>query len=485
MFTVLRDPWEATGLALGVLEKIGESAKGATRGIFGDCDTSEDEDDLPKLETPELIRETEEALSKLLKTLAKIFAEPFKTKDDEINEVVGKMNKGAIEFVLKPVVGMPYLASLTTRGISNDPKTIYLNTDKFIMKKTAETVSPYQFSIKKQNITVHMDKGFNVVVDERALKREIIEAFRKRGENINELAFESSTLHKPAIKKSTTKIESKVMIGPSREHNDLLIDLSEKSQPAADCNTKLPITFDDSIDREFYHVDEFSNDGSICSEELNENSDFMTVEELETESPRSTINNIGTIEEEHITQRPIATTNYFKKNSIIEEQKIHPILIEEEKNPIVVMKAKPERNKLLTTRAQEIIEKAKAHGFSKYNDDYRVPPADKVGGLPLIDKKVTETLRNVAKEYLKQFFSRILRGNFNLTTISFPIKCMRPISILETFGLACVFNPIYLNKAALLTDPIEQCKYMLTSQISTYHLTSSFLKPVLFNSQIA
>lgn len=400
------------------------------------------------------------------------------------------MDKGAIEFVLKPVVGIPHLASLTTRGITNDPKTIHLNTDKFITKKAAETVSPYQFSIKKQNITVHMDKGFNVVVDERALKREIIEAFRKRGENINELVFESSTAHKPAVKKSTAKIESKTRASPSREHKNPLIDLNKKSQPAIDNNAILPITLDDSIDREFNHVDEFSNDGSICSEELNEDSDFVTVEELEAESPRSIVDDIDNFEEERITRKPIATTNYFKKNSILsvkspEEQKTHPIHIEEEKNSIVVMKAKPEKSKLLTSKAEEIIERAKTHGYSKYKDEYRVPPADKIGGLPLVDKKVTETLRNVAKEYLKQFFSRILRGNFNLTTISFPIKCMRPVSILETFGLACVLNPIYLNKAALLTDPIEQCKYMITSQISTYHLTSSFLKPVLSNSQIA
>ena len=466
----MRDPWEATELVLGMLEKIGESAKETTKGIFGDCDSSEDELESSEDKTPELLKDTEEALSKVLRALTKIFAEPFKTKDDEINEVVGKPSKGAIEFVLKPVIGMPHLASLTTRGIDNGPKTIYLNTDKFIKKKDAENTSPYQFSIQKKNITVHMEKGFNVVVDERALKREIIEAFKKQEEDINELR----------VGNAKSYIDSKNITKP------VTLPLEEEILTELKIGTRLSMPEGELLDKEFYHIDEFSNDELMVSEDCEDYSGFLTVENLQTESPRSVISDTDIYEETYIVQKPTVTSNYFGKFSLnpfqpSEELKTSPFHMDkgvEEKK----MSKKVERHKPSLNKKDDILEKAKAHGYSKYKDEYRVPPADKIGGLPLVDKKVTETLRGVAKEYLKQFFSRILRGNFNLTSISFPIKCMRPISVLETFGIACMNNPIYLNKAALLTDPIEQCKYMIVSQISTYHLTSNFLKPVIFAS---
>lgn len=132
------------------------------------------------------------------------------------------------------------------------------------------------------------------------------------------------------------------------------------------------------------------------------------------------------------------------------------------------------------SRALSILAKAKALGYSRKRDEYRVPPADDVGGLPLVNEKVLTTLRGVAKEYLKQLFGKLFSGNFNLTTISFPIKCMRPISLLETFGTGACLVPLYLNKAVTLADPVERLKYVITAQIATFHITSNFLKPVIF-----
>ena len=104
--------------------------------------------------------------------------------------------------------------------------------------------------------------------------------------------------------------------------------------------------------------------------------------------------------------------------------------------------------------------------------------ANALGGLPLVDEKVLTTLRGIAKEYLKALFGRIMSGNFNLTTISFPIKCMKPVSLLETFGTGNCMGSLYLNKAAQLSDPVERLKYVITSQIAPFHITSNFLKPV-------
>ncbi len=153
---------------------------------------------------------------------------------------------------------------------------------------------------------------------------------------------------------------------------------------------------------------------------------------------------------------------------------------EEEKKHSETMRIVPQR--AVGTgrfRTEEFLEKARAWATSKYRGEYRAPPADEVGGMPLVDQKVLELLRGIAKEYIKELFGKIFSGNFNLTTISFPIKCMRPLSLLETFGHGGSMNPIYLNKAAMLTDPIERVKYAIVAQTATFNYTSSFLKPVL------
>jgi len=96
-----------------------------------------------------------------------------------------------------------------------------------------------------------------------------------------------------------------------------------------------------------------------------------------------------------------------------------------------------------------------------------------------IDEKVLATLREVAKDLMKKIFSRIFSLNFNLTTISFPIRCMRPLSLLESFGVSGCTIPLYLNKAWTLKDPVERVKYSMVTQVSTFRYTSTFLKPVI------
>ncbi len=133
----------------------------------------------------------------------------------------------------------------------------------------------------------------------------------------------------------------------------------------------------------------------------------------------------------------------------------------------------------LSAKAFYIMTKAKALGLSTRKDEHRVGPTDNIGGILCVDEKTLTTLRAIGKEFLKQALGRIFTGNFNLTTISLPIKCMRPVSLLETFGLGGCTVPLYLNKACLLKDPVERMKYIIVTQISTFRLTSNFLKPVL------
>eukprot|EP00826_Nyctotherus_ovalis_P019303 TRINITY_DN1592_c0_g1_i2.p1 TRINITY_DN1592_c0_g1~~TRINITY_DN1592_c0_g1_i2.p1 ORF type:complete len:552 (+),score=118.38 TRINITY_DN1592_c0_g1_i2:695-2350(+) len=472
-----------------MLERIGESATGATKGIFGDSGDSESDGDPAGSETPELVRETEEALRKVLRTLTRIFAEPFRTEDEhEMSAVVGGIGEGAIEFVLKPVPAMPHIASLTARGMANNPRTVYLNTDKFIKKESADNLAPYQFSIQKKNIMVHMDKDFNVEIDERALKREIIEAFKKQDNKFDNLIVESSA--RRTCSQSGGGTQEPLFKSLKSKTGDIPITLHKRNPNAS----AIPLPRGELQEKEFYHIDEFNNDESVLSDDSREYNDFVTVADMSVGSPRSVVSDEDLYEETHIACRPRATVNHALKNPLLpaseifksfEEQKgSNEVFVDVEEEKVVIEKV-AKKVDLKADKVNEIVEKAKTQGYSKYKDEFRVPPADDVGGLPLVDKKVTELLRGVATEFIKQFFSRIIRGNFNLTTISFPIKCMRPVSILETFGLACVYNPVYLNKAALLNDPVEQCKYMIASQISTYHLTSGFLKPVCLRLPLA
>ena len=61
---------------------------------------------------------------------------------------------------------------------------------------------------------------------------------------------------------------------------------------------------------------------------------------------------------------------------------------------------------------------------------------------------------------------QILSGKFDLTKISFPIKCMCAKSILEVQpAIQSVFS-YYLNYAASVSCPIERMKIFMTSTMA-------------------
>mmetsp|Transcript_26456 Transcript_26456/g.47471 ORF Transcript_26456/g.47471 Transcript_26456/m.47471 type:complete len:609 (-) Transcript_26456:1698-3524(-) len=111
-------------------------------------------------------------------------------------------------------------------------------------------------------------------------------------------------------------------------------------------------------------------------------------------------------------------------------------------------------------------------------DAYRTPEADKKGGLPLTDKTVIKLLRDAGKEILKSLGRKILKGDFNLTTVSFPIKCMQPRTILHNTVLSTQLDALYLNRASQLKDPVERLKLVITARLACSIYTSTFLKPL-------
>jgi hypothetical protein len=87
-------------------------------------------------------------------------------------------------------------------------------------------------------------------------------------------------------------------------------------------------------------------------------------------------------------------------------------------------------------------------------------------------------IRSTGWELIKQVGKKMISGDFNLTTISFPIKVMIPITILQSIARSICFYPVYLNLASLKENPIEKMKYVIVASLSCFHRSSTFLKPV-------
>jgi hypothetical protein len=96
----------------------------------------------------------------------------------------------------------------------------------------------------------------------------------------------------------------------------------------------------------------------------------------------------------------------------------------------------------------------------------------------LKDSELCTRLRSAGKEILKSVGKQILSGKFNLTTISFPIKCMCPTSMLELIATIVGVYPLYLNAAAQTTDPIQRLIFVMVSTIAFLFPTHQFEKPL-------
>lgn len=72
----------------------------------------------------------------------------------------------------------------------------------------------------------------------------------------------------------------------------------------------------------------------------------------------------------------------------------------------------------------------------------------------------------------------MVSGKFNLTTISFPIKCMCPKSMLELTALIASVYPLYMNAAALTSDPIKRLSYVMVSSVAFALKSHQFEKPL-------
>lgn len=110
--------------------------------------------------------------------------------------------------------------------------------------------------------------------------------------------------------------------------------------------------------------------------------------------------------------------------------------------------------------------------------DHRCEKAGYYGGFSCSDKALLSRLRSAASEIVKAVGKKLFSGNFDLTKISFPIKCMAPVSTLELMPTLQSTMPIYLNRAAMTTDPVERMKLVITHSISFFYKEKIFEKPL-------
>ena len=112
-------------------------------------------------------------------------------------------------------------------------------------------------------------------------------------------------------------------------------------------------------------------------------------------------------------------------------------------------------------------------------DDYRPLYANNdEGGFDFASDKTLGIIRGIGWDLIKQIGKKIISGDFNLTTVTIPIKVMVPISILQHVCNGHFNFPLYLNIASTLTDDVERMKYVIVATISNWYKSSVILKPL-------
>ena len=73
---------------------------------------------------------------------------------------------------------------------------------------------------------------------------------------------------------------------------------------------------------------------------------------------------------------------------------------------------------------------------------------------------------------------KILSGDFDLTRVSFPIRCMTHETALVITAKNFSTMPFYYNKASKCEDPVERLKYVIANEVACVIHNKSFEKPL-------
>ena len=111
-------------------------------------------------------------------------------------------------------------------------------------------------------------------------------------------------------------------------------------------------------------------------------------------------------------------------------------------------------------------------------DDFRLPNAYKTGGLPVPSEEIQSKIRSVGKEMVREIGRKLLNGDFNLTRVSVPIRCMQAATALHNTLKSAILCPPYLAYAGSIQDPVERLKLVVASSMCSFYYLSTFEKPI-------
>ena len=113
-----------------------------------------------------------------------------------------------------------------------------------------------------------------------------------------------------------------------------------------------------------------------------------------------------------------------------------------------------------------LVKSAETFQFFPRADDFKMPDTAYYGGFECRDKELMNRIRSVGADLVKAAGKKILSGDFNLTTISFPIRACSAQSVLQRIPDLSKLYSFYLNYAAKSEDPVERMKAVIAGSIA-------------------
>ena len=487
---VISIPFKASNALCSGLESVGDRFNETPDRIFK-LPIQESKRFVPGNVASGILMGTGKMLIGIAKGIGGLVYEPIKgAKESGFKGATKGLGKGILGLVCKPVAGTLELVTLTVRGVNNTPSSMYKSALGLYKKNQARK--------EKAKRSMMLSELEDCAPKTHEINIENFTNFNRDEENFNGNEDEGGDIDE----------EPKII----DEEKIQLIENDEVILPILARNFKLRewiIELSEYLDRE----------EELLFEELTEDDVIeLRVQEAKQIGKKLKNNIMDLIEELHNSHQDIGfdQQTYFDFNSrmvanlkelgikvkdefvlsiasMIEEELLSEedlgsvdscrvLLKEEEQKVVEVVRESP--SKLRESRTKKLpiinpfIENAKQWRPSEYKDNYRVPEAGPKGGLPLSDPKAQEQLRAVGKELIKSIGKKVLQGNFNLTTVSFPIRCMMANTSLHNTMKSVSLGPIFFTRAALVTHPIERLKFIVIGTLSTYQATSAFLKPV-------
>jgi hypothetical protein len=446
-------PFEISNVLCKGLETVSDKVGGAPERVFK-VPVKENKRFIPGNVASGLLMGTGKMLIGVVKGIGGLVYEPIKgAKESGFKGATKGIGKGILGLVCKPVAGTIEFVTLTVRGVNNTPSAFYKSAVK-IYKKNKEKKEKARQSLNLSCLEDCAPKSYEINLQSPIEEDKISD----NNEDINIDQVEIIDTHE--------------LIVPILERNfklrEWILELSNFLNKEEELIYE-ELDEDDVIE---FRVQEAKHLGEKLKKKI-----VNLIEELhylrnKTENMNESYADFNSRMVANLKELGITVKDEFVLDlaNLIEEDLLgdeEPPKLEE-----VSYKVEPE------AEVNIYIEKAKEWKPYTQKDNYRIPEAGSKGGISLTDSKVQSVIRNVGKEIIKSMGKKVLSGDFNLTTMSFPIKCMMPCTSLHNILKSMCLGPLYFTKASLIENPVERIKLIAIGTIGTFRNTATFLKPV-------